>query len=85
MKFIKYLFLAFTAYVKGLDAGGMKWVSGFPENVPRGIPTIVGVIVMNDMETGKQQQKTKKTCCALMFYLKRFNCISIVSLLLYFL
>ena len=40
------------AFVKGLNAGGMKWVSGFPENVPKRIPTIVGLIVMNDMETG---------------------------------
>ena len=41
-----------AALVKGLNAGGMKWVSGFPENVQKGIPTIVGLIVMNDCETG---------------------------------
>ena len=41
-----------AALVKGLNAGGMKWVSGFPENVQKGIPSIVGLIVMNDCETG---------------------------------
>jgi ornithine cyclodeaminase/alanine dehydrogenase len=30
----------------------MKWVSGFPENVGKGLPYISGLIVLNDPETG---------------------------------
>ncbi len=31
---------------------GVKWVSAFPENRGRGLPTIAGLIVLNDPETG---------------------------------
>jgi alanine dehydrogenase len=31
---------------------GMKWISGYPSNVPKGLPTISGMIILNDPETG---------------------------------
>lgn len=30
----------------------MKWVSGFPTNVQKKLPTIVGTICLNDTTTG---------------------------------
>jgi ornithine cyclodeaminase/alanine dehydrogenase-like protein (mu-crystallin family) len=35
-----------------LNIAGHKWQSGFPTNGSRGLPFIVGLIVINDMETG---------------------------------
>jgi hypothetical protein len=32
---------------------GLKWVSGFPSNVPKRLPTIVGTLVLNDCVTGE--------------------------------
>ncbi len=43
---------AMPAYLKGVGAAGLKWVSGFPENADRGLPYIAGVFVLNDVETG---------------------------------
>lgn len=43
---------AMPAYIPALKACGMKWVGGFPGNVERGLPTITGLLVMNDPETG---------------------------------
>ncbi len=43
---------AMPAYIPALKAAGIKWVSGFPENVARGLPYISGLIVLNDDETG---------------------------------
>jgi len=43
---------AMPAYIPALHAAGIKWVSGFPENVRRGLPYISGLIVLNDDETG---------------------------------
>lgn len=43
---------AMPAYIPGLKSAGMKWVSGFPENVKKGLPYISGLIVLNDPETG---------------------------------
>mgnify|MGYP000269631055 CR=1 FL=1 len=40
------------AYIPALDALGVKWVSGYPENYKRGLPYIMGLIVLNDPETG---------------------------------
>ena len=36
-----------------MKISGIKWVSGFPANIPKGLPTIVGIIVLNDYETGR--------------------------------
>ncbi len=43
---------AMPAYFKRLHIGGIKWVSGFPENHDKGLPQIIGTLILNDMETG---------------------------------
>lgn len=43
---------AMPAYLEGLRAAGMKWVSGFPQNLEKGLPYISGLFVLNDVETG---------------------------------
>ena len=44
---------AMPAYLPRKQAGGMKWVSGFPGNYKYGLPTIMGLIVLNDVDTGQ--------------------------------
>jgi ornithine cyclodeaminase/alanine dehydrogenase len=43
---------AMPAYLQGMGAAGLKWVSGFPQNAERGLPYIAGLFVLNDVETG---------------------------------
>ncbi|MEM3371584.1 MAG: ornithine cyclodeaminase family protein [Candidatus Korarchaeum sp.] len=43
---------AMPAYLRGIDAAGLKWISGYPENPKRGLPYITGVFVLNDPDTG---------------------------------
>ena len=43
---------AMPAYFKNLGIGGIKWVSGYPDNREIGLPQIIGVIILNDMKTG---------------------------------
>ena len=43
---------AMPAYYRKLGIGGLKWVSGYPSNRELGLPQILGVMIMNDMETG---------------------------------
>jgi ornithine cyclodeaminase/alanine dehydrogenase len=43
---------AMPAYIPGLKSVGMKWVSGFPENIGKGLPYINGLIILNDPESG---------------------------------
>jgi len=43
---------AMPAYIPKLEAAGMKWVSGFPENQAKGLPYISGVLILNDPDTG---------------------------------
>jgi ornithine cyclodeaminase/alanine dehydrogenase-like protein (mu-crystallin family) len=43
---------AMPAHLPDEQAGGVKWVSGFPTNVAKGLPTISGVIILNDPQTG---------------------------------
>lgn len=43
---------AMPAYIPALESGGMKWVSGYPQNMARGLPYISGLIVLNDTDTG---------------------------------
>jgi ornithine cyclodeaminase/alanine dehydrogenase len=43
---------AMPAYIKGQESAGLKWVSGFPPNVAKGLPYITGLLILNDPETG---------------------------------
>jgi len=43
---------AMPAYIPALKAAGIKWVSGFPQNMERGLPYITGLLILNDPETG---------------------------------
>lgn len=43
---------AMPALLKGMQAVGLKWVSGFPRNQERGLPYISGLFVLNDVLTG---------------------------------
>ncbi len=43
---------AMPGYLPRKNVGGIKWVSGFASNYKYGLPTITGIIVLNDMETG---------------------------------
>ncbi len=43
---------AMPALIPALDAAGLKWVSGYPDNAARGLPYIGGVLVLNDPATG---------------------------------
>ncbi|MBI4820220.1 MAG: ornithine cyclodeaminase family protein [Deltaproteobacteria bacterium] len=44
---------AMPCYVAPTGSVGMKWVSGFPENVKKHeVPYISGLIILNDVETG---------------------------------
>jgi ornithine cyclodeaminase/alanine dehydrogenase len=44
---------AMPAYLKGKAIAGMKWVSGYSSNVRCGLPTIMGMIVLNAVDTGQ--------------------------------
>ncbi len=43
---------AMPAYVKEVEAAGLKWVSGYPSNIEKGLPYITGLLILNDPETG---------------------------------
>ncbi|MHB9126237.1 MAG: ornithine cyclodeaminase family protein [Armatimonadota bacterium] len=43
---------AMPAYVQEVEAAGLKWVSGYPPNVAKGLPYITGLLVLNDPSTG---------------------------------
>jgi ornithine cyclodeaminase/alanine dehydrogenase len=43
---------AMPAFIPALGICGMKWVSGFPANAERGLPTIAGLLILNDPDTG---------------------------------
>jgi len=43
---------AMPAYVKEIEVAGLKWVSGYPSNLEKGLPYITGLLILNDPETG---------------------------------
>ncbi|MBI3983205.1 MAG: ornithine cyclodeaminase family protein [Gemmatimonadetes bacterium] len=43
---------AMPAYIPAMRAAGIKWVSGYPDNVKRGLPYVSGLVILNDDETG---------------------------------
>lgn len=44
---------AMPGYLPRKDAAGLKWVSGYPGNLKHGLPSIMGLIVLNDVNTGQ--------------------------------
>ena len=46
------LLQAMPAWVEAGRAGGVKWVSAFPENKARGAPALSGLIILNNVESG---------------------------------
>lgn len=43
---------AMPAYIPGLRAAGMKWVSSYPANRDLNLPCVNGLIIVNDVDTG---------------------------------
>lgn len=43
---------AMPAYIKTSEAAGMKWISGYPQNMEKGLPYISGLMILNDPDTG---------------------------------
>ena len=43
---------AMPAYIPALRSAGVKWVSGFPDNLQQGLPYITGLLILNDHKTG---------------------------------
>lgn len=43
---------AMKAYIPSQDALGVKWISAFPPNSQRGLPTIHATVILNDIESG---------------------------------
>lgn len=43
---------AMPAFIPSSGAAGVKWVSGFPENLKIDLPYISGLLILNDAETG---------------------------------
>lgn len=44
---------AMPGYLPGMHAAGLKWVSGFSSNYKQGLPNIIGLMILNDTQTGK--------------------------------
>src|SRR5699024_543182 len=40
------------SYLSEMQSIGIKWVSGYPSNRKKGLPTILGLQIMNSVETG---------------------------------
>ena len=45
-------FRAMPAYIEGVEACGMKWVSVHPQNLKHGLPSVMALIIINDPKTG---------------------------------
>jgi ornithine cyclodeaminase/alanine dehydrogenase len=43
---------AMPAYIPEMQAAGIKWVGGFPENQNKNLPYITGLLILNSPETG---------------------------------
>ncbi len=43
---------AMPAYVQEVESAGLKWVSGYPSNLEKGLPYITGLLILNDTATG---------------------------------
>jgi ornithine cyclodeaminase/alanine dehydrogenase len=43
---------AMPAYIPAMQAAGLKWVGGYPENHTHHLPYITGLLILNDPRTG---------------------------------
>lgn len=43
---------AMPASIPAMRSAGIKWVSGYPANLQKGLPYISGLMILNDFETG---------------------------------
>jgi len=43
---------AMPAYIPSMNAAGINWISGYPENQKKKLPYISGLLILNDPETG---------------------------------
>jgi len=43
---------ALSAYIPSLGSAGIKWVSAYPENYTHNLPTVNGLVILNDPNTG---------------------------------
>jgi len=43
---------AMPAFIPAMKSAGIKWVSGYPQNMKRGLPYINGLLILNDPDTG---------------------------------
>jgi len=43
---------AMPAFIPSLEAAGIKWISGYPDNQNKGLPYITGLLILNDPDTG---------------------------------
>ena len=43
---------AMLAYIPGMQAAGIKWVSAFPGNAAQGLPYVSGLMILNDVKSG---------------------------------
>lgn len=43
---------AMPAYLPRVEAAGLKWVSGYLSNPKKGLPYIMGLLILNDPDTG---------------------------------
>jgi len=44
---------AMPAYLPGMGAAGLKWISGFSGNSKYGMPAVMGLMILNDVRTGQ--------------------------------
>ena len=44
---------AMPAYVASSNLGGIKWIGGYKSNPTKGLPYIMGIIILTDPETGQ--------------------------------
>ncbi|MEN6644660.1 MAG: ornithine cyclodeaminase family protein [Armatimonadia bacterium] len=44
---------AMPAYLPSCNVGGLKWVGGYGSNPAKGLPYIMGIVVLTDPETGE--------------------------------
>lgn len=44
---------AMPGYLPNLEAAGLKWVSSYPSNMNLNLPAVMGVMILNDVETGQ--------------------------------